>query len=79
MVAPDQRRIIQAVCLIEEKMKGFQRDVRSRCLAEKPVYFDKMPIPGTGRIRDDQDRVTTFLRIRIVVNLPMSAADPRRR
>ena len=50
MVAPNQRGIIQTVCLIEEKMKSFQRDVRSGCLAEKPIYFDKIPIPGTGRI-----------------------------
>jgi len=50
MVAPDERRIIQAICLIEEKMKSFQRDVWSRCLAEKPIHFDKIRIPGTGRI-----------------------------
>lgn len=50
MVAANQRRIIQAVGLIEEKMKSFQRDVRSGCLAKKPIYFDKIPIPGTGWI-----------------------------
>jgi len=53
MVATNQRGIFQPVRLIKEKMKGFQRDVRSGCLAEKPIYFDKIPIPGTGRIRDD--------------------------
>jgi hypothetical protein len=50
MVAPNQRRIIQAVRLIEEKMKSFGRDVRSGCLAKKPIYLDKIPISGTGRI-----------------------------
>ena len=50
MVAPNQRGIVQAVRLIEEKMKSFQRDVRAGCLAEKPIYFYKILIPGTGRI-----------------------------
>jgi hypothetical protein len=50
MVAPNQRRIIQAVRLIEEKMKSFQRDERAGCLAKKPIYLDKIPIPGPGWI-----------------------------
>lgn len=50
MVATNQSRIFQTVGLIEEKMKSFQGDVRAGCLAEKPIYFDKIPIPCTGRI-----------------------------
>jgi hypothetical protein len=50
MIAPDCRRIVQAVGFIQKKMEGLRLKLRTHGAAEKPVYFRKICVLRPRRV-----------------------------